>query len=287
MSIKSKVLATAATLTLVGGVGMAGALGAGTAASAATPSCGSTCIDIFSYEFGQHHAPNYVVDVLRQGEKVGQPIILFRTANFDPAEDWSIAYEGQVSDFFAADLVGDDVDLHYGGGCAFAYPVTGDSTSVVTPGTLNCLFTYPDDPAFEIEYAPYGVESGLCMGVSSTAVQEEGVTLQPCGVSSKTVWIVDTYDPPYNDEDWYGSYLPAINGSDTNFSQPFVLTYPQSGYPTDMPRVQLQVDQLTGFEACTPHYYDEETYCTYGPEEGTINDNQLWGADFGVLTEHQ
>ena len=40
MSIKSKVLAAAATLTLVGGVGMAGALSAGTA-SAATPSCGS------------------------------------------------------------------------------------------------------------------------------------------------------------------------------------------------------------------------------------------------------
>ena len=39
MSIKSKVLAAAATLTMVGGVGAAGALTAGTA-SAATPSCG-------------------------------------------------------------------------------------------------------------------------------------------------------------------------------------------------------------------------------------------------------
>ena len=86
MSIKGKVLASAATLTLVGGVGMAGALSAGTA-SAATPSCGGSCIDIFSHQFGTHRTPNYVVDVLRQGEKVGQPIILFRTANYDPAED--------------------------------------------------------------------------------------------------------------------------------------------------------------------------------------------------------
>jgi len=39
MSIKSKVAAAAATLTLVGGVGAAGTLTAGTA-SAATPSCG-------------------------------------------------------------------------------------------------------------------------------------------------------------------------------------------------------------------------------------------------------
>ena len=93
MSIKSKVLAAAATLTLVGGVGVAGALTAGTA-SAATPSCGNSCIDIFSHQFGTHREPNFVVDVLRQGEKVGQPIILFRTANFDPAEDWTVGVPG-------------------------------------------------------------------------------------------------------------------------------------------------------------------------------------------------
>src|ERR1700728_2862638 len=113
MSIKSKVLATAATLTLVGGVGMAGALSAGTA-SAATPSCGGSCIDIFSHQFGTHRTPNYVVDVLRQGEKVGQPIILFRTANFDPAEDFTFAFQGTVSDFFADGLVSAAVALHYG-----------------------------------------------------------------------------------------------------------------------------------------------------------------------------
>ena len=55
---------------------------------------------------------------------------------------------------------------------------------------------FPDDPAFEIEYTPFGVGSGLCVGVASTAVQNEQVSLQPCGVSSKTVWIVDTSDSP-------------------------------------------------------------------------------------------
>ena len=38
------------------------------------------------------------------------------------------------------------------------------------------------------------MDSGLCMGVAATAFNDEGVTLQPCGVSSKTVWILDTYD---------------------------------------------------------------------------------------------
>ena len=245
MSIKSKVLATAATLTLVGGIGTAGALTAGTA-SAATPSCGHSCIDVFSHQFGTHKSPNFVVDVLRQGEKVGQPIILFRTANFDPAEDFTVAFQGTVSDFFAAGLVSAAVNLHYGGGAA----------------------GFPDDFAFENEYAPFGVDSGLCLGVAATAFQGEGVTLQPCGVSAKTVWIVDTFDSPTT---LFNGYVPLINGSDTNFSHPFVLTYPNNSFPTDMPRPQLTVTNITG-SSHGP-----------GPVLGTVNVNQLWGADFGIL----
>jgi hypothetical protein len=245
MSIKSKVLATAATLTLVGGIGTAGALTAGTA-SAATPSCGNSCIDVFSHQFGTHKSPNFVVDVLRQGEKVGQPIILFRTANFDPAEDFTVAFQGTVADFFAAGLVSAAVDLHYGGGAA----------------------GFPNDFAFENEYAPFGVDSGLCLGVAATAFNDEGVTLQPCGVSSKTVWIVDTFDSPTT---LFNGYVPLINGSDTNFSHPFVLTYPNNSFPTDKPRPQLVVTNITG-SSNGP-----------GPVLGTVNVNQLWGADFGIL----
>src|SRR6204780_1390434 len=112
MSIKSKVFAAAATLTLVGGVGAAGALSAG-AASAATPSFGYSCIDIFSHNYGTHHSPSFVLDVLRQGDKVGQPIILFRTSNSDPAEDFTISFQGTVADFYAAGLVSASLNLHY------------------------------------------------------------------------------------------------------------------------------------------------------------------------------
>jgi hypothetical protein len=246
MSIKSKVLAAAATLTMVGGVSTVGVLSAGTA-GAATPSCGSSCIDIFSRQFGTHRTPNFVVDVFRQGLKVGQPIILFRTSNSDPAEDFTVAFQGLVSDFFAAGLVSSAVNLHYGGGSVGA----------------------TDDPAFEIEYAPFGVDSGLCMGTATTALPGEGVTLQPCGVSSKTVWIVDTFDQSF--PAFTQGYVPLINGSDTNFSHPFVLTYPANGFPTDKPRPQLTVRNLTGFSN------------GFGPIIGTVIDTQLWGADFGVL----
>jgi hypothetical protein len=253
MSIKSKVLAAAATLTLVGGVGAGGALTAGTAA-AATPSCGHHCIDIFSRDFGTHDTPNFVMDVLRQGEKVGQPIILFRVANSDPAEDFTVSFQGLTSDFFAAGLVSPQVALHYG---------------CTVPPFSTCKAGV-DDPAFEFEYAPFGVDSGLCVGLAATAVFEGKVSLQPCGVSSKTVWIVDTADSPATIGH---DYVPLINGSDTNFSHPFVLSYPLNAYPTDKPRVQLEVTNLTGFSHGFPP----------GPVLGSVNSNQLWGADFGVL----
>ena len=246
MSMKSKVFAAAATLTLVGGVGAAGM----TSASAATPSCGGGCIEIFNHDFGTHAHPNFVLDTLRQGEKVGQPQILFRVANSDPAEDYTVSFQGLVSDFFAAGLVSAALELHYGGGIFPTQPAGNGR---------------PDDAAFEVQYSPFGVDSGLCMGVAATATAGEGVTLQPCGVSSKTVWVVDSQDTVRH------GYVPLINGSDTNFSQPFVLTYPSSAYPTDKPRPELYVSNLTGFQGAN------------GFPTGTINSNQLFGADFGVL----
>jgi hypothetical protein len=194
-----------------------------------------------------------VLDVWRQAATAGQPIILFRTSNSDPAEDFTTSFEGLTSEFNAAGLVSNAVALHYG--CAGQF---GN----------HCCTKGVDDPAFEVEYAPYGVDSGLCVGVARTAYHNEKVSLQPCGVTSKTVWIVDTNDSPAT---LRHDYVPLINGSDTNFSHPFVLTYPKNGFPTDTPRPQLFVHNLTGF--------------SHGPGSpiGSVQDNQLWGADWGVL----
>ena len=260
MSIKSKLLAGAATLTLLGGVGLTGALTAGPAA-AGTPSCGAGCYNLWNQDFG----PSFVVDVLRQGEKVGQPIILFRVANFDPAEDWSLAFQGTVADFFTAGLVDAETALHYG--CNAGATAFVDCTDSTPAGP------FPNLNAFEIEYAPFGVDSGLCMGVAATAFQDEGVTLQPCGVSAKTVWIVDTLDPSKVAGELPG-YVPLINGSNTNFSQPFVLTYPNTGNPVDKPRPQITVQNLTGFEA--------PGNGGVLPEISTVSSNQLWNAALGV-----
>ena len=104
MSFKSKMLAAAATLTLVGGA--AGTLAAGPA-NAATPSCGHRCVNLFSKKFSDFLTtkPGFVLDVLRQGAKVGQPIIMFQSSNADPAEDFTVSLQGTVNDFVAAGLV--------------------------------------------------------------------------------------------------------------------------------------------------------------------------------------
>ena len=258
MSIKSKVLATVATLATVGGVGTAGVLGTVVAATAATTSCGQTCIDIFSDEFGNHSSPNYILDVQGQG-RTGQPVILYPASDSNPGEDFQVAMDGTVADLYAAHMVTAALALHYGCIPKVNFPDCFGQTKYAV-----------NDPAFEIEYTPGGAYGGLCVGVAGTAVQGEGVTLQECG-SSKTVWVVDQYDQPV--DFFFHGYAPAINGSDTNFSQPFVLTYPQSGVPTNMPSPQLQVDYLSGYTYGWPPILNYPS----------IDNNQLWGGDFGPI----
>jgi hypothetical protein len=255
MSVKSKVLAAAATLTLVGGAGMAGALTTGTA-SAATPSAGAAAIDIFSDQFGTHGHPNFLLDAYKQGEATGTPIILFQASNDDPAEDFTISAEGPAVDFYQAGLISASLALHYGcdQGVDFASCPKGIST---------------DDPAFEVEYAPYGAPTGECEGVAATAVAGTKIVLAPCGASSKTVWLLDTLDGRWTD---FGTgYFPVINGSDTDFSNPFVATYPGGSYPTDKPRPQLYTTNVSGYANGVL------------PVLTSVNSNQLWGADFGVV----
>jgi hypothetical protein len=170
------------------------------------------------------------MDVWRQGAKVGQPVILFRTSNTDKAEDFSVSFQGTVQDFFNAGLVSSALNLHYS-----------------------------HNWAFEFEYTPNGVSTNLCIGVASTAANGTPVVLVPCGASAKSVWVVDSRDSIGR------GYVPLINGSDTNFSHPYVLHYPGNGHPTDTPRPQLNTWQLQKYS------------------NGTVFDNELWGANTGVL----
>jgi len=237
MSFKSKVLATAATLTLVGGAAAAFASGP---ANAATPSCGHRCINLFSKKFSDvlTTKPNFVVDVWRQGANVNQPIIMFQSSNADPAEDFTVSLQGTVDQLALAGILPSGaLTLHYG-----------------------------NDLAFEYQYSPNGVDSSLCIGTASTPISNTPVSLQPCGVSAKTVWILDTNRGDIQPGGLFTfPFTPLVNAAGLNFSNPYVLTYPQNGNPTDKPRPQLITQNLHKFS------------------RGQVFDNQQWSAFFGVL----
>jgi hypothetical protein len=244
MSIRGKVVAAAAVMTLVGGVSAAGTL----TAQAATPSCYQRCIDIFSQKFGTHGSPSFVLDVVLQRARAGQPVTLYRASNADAGEDFFIHLQGRVSSFATLGLVSPTLALHYGGFC-----------SRVSSVTHGCVRHYPNDWAYEFEYAPNGVASGLCLGVATTAADGTKVVLETCGASTRTSWVVDAGGKIGN------PYVPLINGSDTSATDPYVLSYPGSTAPFQLSTPQLTTWKLQRYPGGRPF------------------SNQLWSANFGPL----
>jgi hypothetical protein len=260
MNLKRKIVASAAALVLAASAGTAAAMSAG----AATPSCGTQCLNIYNKQFGKQ----FITDVFRQGARTGQPIILFQRSNSDPALDFTVSVQGTVSDFYASGLVSSQVELHYGGA----------KYSNITTNTPVGV----DELAGEIEYAPRGADSGLCIGVPTGRLAATGsakVSLQPCGEDGRTVWILDGVDICNN---FAFGQAPLINGADTNFSHPSVLTYPASGNPVDKPRPQLLVKNLTGFSqngppSPNPSGCQSIIGSIVGPDT-----SQLWSAYLGI-----
>ena len=172
MSFKRKVLAATATLTLSAESGRPGH-SPREPPVAATPSCGGV---VHQHLRQGVRRPLQVAEVhgrcLRQGERVGQPIILFRTSNYDPALDWTYSFQGTVQDFWQAGLVSAAVALHYG--CVVG---TGRYEFSDCYGRPGC----GKRQGLRDRVRAVRGRSGLCMGVASAAISGEGVTLQPCG----------------------------------------------------------------------------------------------------------
>ena len=170
--------------------------------------------------------------------KVGQPIILFRTSNSDPAEDFTIAYQGQVSDFATAGLMSNALALHYGGGCEH---VVYTGTPLVAPAPITSRTTTRLRSSTRPTAWTAACASAYRPRPSRTAASRSSRVAS----SSKTTWVVDIANSI--GRTFFNTYVPLINGSDTNFSHPYVLTYPVNAYPTDMPRPQLMTQTLQQF----------------------------------------
>jgi hypothetical protein len=184
MSIKTKVLAAAAVLTLAGGLSAAGTV----AASAATLQCAGKCLTPRSAAY-----PGFVEAALFGLPLRGVPTIVSPAAGWNPAEDFTLPTGTPVSAayYYARGMVSAAVASQYGG---MGYA------------------------AVQIEYAPYGHPTGLCSGIAATAYQDEALSLQPCSTPDTTVWILDFKDSPVS-----GDYS-IINASTTDFTHPYVMT---------------------------------------------------------------
>jgi hypothetical protein len=224
LSIRRKVLTAVATLTCVAGVSAA----VSDTTSAATPQCGEGCISVFSSVLGTPPRPNFVEAVLDEGTaRVGQPVGLKPASRFDPSLDIK-PIAATVSEFYKMGLVSAAANSQY--------------------GSLD---------AVQQAYAPYGKQTGLCVGLARVA-QNEPLTLQPC-TSPTTVWI------PYQALASEEGYFPIVNAATTDFRRPFAMYLPRDKVVcgNEIPMLARPLQFLK--------------------DDKTLPASQLWGAVFGVL----
>jgi hypothetical protein len=224
MSMKSKVLAAVAAATLAGGLSAVGTV----AASAATPQCGQSCVEVYSAKFATPASLGFVETVFLGIPLRGVPTEVSPASSSNPAEDLMVPLAGTVAQLYAKGMVSAAVAARFAG-----------------------------ETAVQIEYAPYGQPTGLCTAVAATAYQNEGLSLQPCSTPGTTVWILDTADSPTP------AYFPIVNGSDTDFTRPFVMTI--LGNPAHQPFTPIIMQHLHG-------------------HNGNVPANQLWGAHHGPVS---
>lgn len=116
-------------------------------ASAATPACGPNCLSVFSPELGTYAHPNFVEHVFGGTATIGQPTGLNTASSSDSSEDFINPHPGTVSDYYAMGMVSAGVNNHY---------------SSLT--------------ASQLEYAPSGIPSGLCVGVATEPFENEALS---------------------------------------------------------------------------------------------------------------
>jgi hypothetical protein len=199
-------LAAGVAVTAAFGLTAAGAASASTTRVKpnATAPCGFHCINPYTAKFG----PGWVLQNYQAMNDVGNPLKLQYASNTAPGQDWTIYFQGSVNDFYRAGLVSRRLAFHYG-----------------------------REPAYELEWSPFGVKTGLCQGTSAPAANGRKVNLQVCGNNADTVWVLDFRDSPYH-HPLSGVFVPVIAGSTTNFSNPQVLS---AGTPPTEPLFTLRL----------------------------------------------
>ena len=199
-------LAAAGALVLAG----AGAASAHTVPSGrpnATPSCGSYCVNLFSEQAG----PLYV---LSTPGVFNAPVFTEHASNTAAAEDFHAYEAGTLGQFIHAGLI-----------------------KRRSYSALNYPWSWP---VFEAQWAPYGVDSGLCAAVKGTAHNGSLVVLRDCGAAARSLWVGDLINEVADSNSTLGFDVPLVNASDVSFSRQLVLTY--NGVGAQLTVTEIQQD---------------------------------------------
>jgi hypothetical protein len=228
MYIKRKMLAALATLILSGAVATAATT---LPAGAATSACGEHCIEVYSTLFGTEANPRFVETVFHGQARAGQPTVLAPYSSTNPASDL-IPNVSTTAGLYAQGLVSSAVASHY--------------------GPLHAL---------QLQYAPSGKPTGLCVGLTKAAYPNEGLSLLSCKVPTLTVFIIDTPDAPAAAAQ---HDFPIVVASTSDFVHPYAMTFVGKKAPNDEQFAPIRVDQLIGNPTSVPN-------------------SQLWGSISGPV----
>jgi hypothetical protein len=188
----------------LGAVGALLTLGAATGAQAsvahvkpmATPACGYNCFNLSNLGYGANDIQSAVIKKDNgTGGVVGTRITLSRATDSSPNEDFTGGYVGTVAQLCNEGQLSPYICNNYG------------------PSSLIEGYF----PVYESDWSPYGNQSGLCVGGGKTVTANETMTLQDCGVSAGTFWVADLNNA-------HIGYTPFLNGADTTFTHPLVLS---------------------------------------------------------------
>ena len=190
------VVAASAAITTSLGLAAAGAASASPSPHVtknATSVCGGLCFDLSSALLGPHMIQNAV------GGAAGTSINLRNDGNAKVNEDFTVGFVGFLGQFCEND-----------GGHGL------DATSYV------CVTYPPFWDVFEGNFAPNSNETGLCVGLAKPGVAQR-VSLQPCGATSRTLFVGDRANGLGGDCRIPGNYCPWVAASDTFVTHPLAL----------------------------------------------------------------
>lgn len=192
----------------------------------ATAACANSCSNLFSEQLGRHTIQWAFIpgsNGLAITAKAGDRVILKLGSDSATNADFVLSEDDTLGDACPA--------------------VNQTQPALLSYNSYACIQMREgnfdaDFPVIESNWAADGNASGLCPGVAVAHVAGEAITLQPCGVSANTLFILDE-----NDVHVIGGtvYAPAILGSDSNTSQPLVLTLSTG---SKNPGNQLSVQRL-------------------------------------------